>query len=84
MNNKVTFAALDQLLADLGFSKTPVDGSYLAYQHSPSDALLVVRRQRPRGIVDEKTLIVVRKILVEKGLIERDALESRLGANSAA
>ena len=84
MNSKVTSAALDRLLADLGFSRTPVEGSYLAYQHGPSDALLVVRSRRPRDKVDEKTLIVVRKILVEKGLIERDVLDSRLEANSAA
>ena len=78
MNNKVTFGALDRVLADLAFHKAPLDGSHIAYEHAPSDTLLVVPRHRPGDPVDEKTLIVVRKMLVEKGLIEPGELDSRL------
>ncbi len=83
MSNRVTFAILDRLLDDLGFVETTVPNSYVAYEHPPSGALLVLRLHRPADRVDPATLAHVRLQLVERGLIEPEAFDRLLQGTAA-
>jgi hypothetical protein len=83
MNDLITFGALDKLLKSLRFTRTVVSDSSVAYEHRPSDTLLALRPQPPAEEADPRTLIIVRKMLVERGLIEPDAFEKRVRKLSA-
>ena len=83
MRNPVTFADLRQFLLRLGFVETRVPKSHLVYQHASSGTVLTVRPYRPRDHVDATTLIVVRRHLVERGLIEAAAFERLLEGTAA-
>ncbi|MCI0461800.1 MAG: hypothetical protein L0Z62_33025 [Gemmataceae bacterium] len=78
MNKRIRFAALDRLLADFGFTKTPIDEFNVLYKHPPSGWRIVFPAHRPSDPVDPKSMIIVRKNLDERGVLEADEFEARL------
>ena len=83
MSKPVPFAALDNLLRRLGFAETAVPGSHVRYEHTPSGTVLVLRAHRPGELASWSDTTVVRRFLVEKGLIEGDAFERLLQEEAA-
>ena len=71
MNKGLTFAKLDLLLRSLGFAVTHVPTSHNLYEHAPSGAALVLRLFDVEETVDPGNLAVVRRVLVDNGLIDR-------------
>ena len=78
MNKPIIYRALRQFLLDLGFVETPLPKAHVQFKHPPSGTLLVFRAPLPEEPVPQATLVVIRKMLVENGLMERPALEERL------
>jgi predicted RNA binding protein YcfA (HicA-like mRNA interferase family) len=83
MADTVSFAALEQVLESLGFVSTRVPGSHVRYDH-PSGAVLVLRDHDGAEPVGPGNLAVVRRTLVENGLIDRARLEELLRERSLA
>jgi predicted RNA binding protein YcfA (HicA-like mRNA interferase family) len=81
-SNSFTFGDLDRLLGELDFTKIIVRGSHVAYEH-PSGALLMFPPHRANEKIDQKTEIVVRKVLDEFGLMEREQFENLAHKNSS-
>jgi predicted RNA binding protein YcfA (HicA-like mRNA interferase family) len=84
MNDTITFAALDEVLQSLGFVLTRVPGSHVAYEHPASGAALLLRDHEGREAVGPASLVVVRRTLVDNGLIDRTRLEGLLRQHSLA
>lgn len=82
MSNSITYATLDRVLTDLGFVVTTVPNSHTLYEHAESGALIMLRLHRPNDPVDPGTLLVVRKTVVDRGVIEPEAFERLLQKNS--
>jgi predicted RNA binding protein YcfA (HicA-like mRNA interferase family) len=78
MNKTVAFATLDSFLRRLGFTATTVAGSHLRYEHAPSGTVLVLREYHPTDPVTWADLTVVRRFLLERGLVEEEAFERLL------
>jgi hypothetical protein len=83
MRKAITFAKLDALLADLGFLVTIIPNSHTLYEHVESGTVLLLRLHRPRDVVDERTLAIVRKTVVDNGLAEPAAFEQLSQKTSA-
>lgn len=71
MSDKVSPARLHQLLDDLGFSRRRVPGSHFVFRHPPSDTLILLPEQE-NGFVPRTQVVAVRRMLIEKGLVEPD------------
>jgi len=80
----ITFAELDRALKALGFTVIRVPGSHVAYEHAGSGAVLVLRPHEQEEVIDVTTLAVVRRTLVENGLIDRAKWEDFLQERSLA
>jgi hypothetical protein len=74
----LTFARLDSYLAGLGFHVKPVEDSHVAYRHPASGAVIVLRPHRASDKVSQSVWVVVRRTLVENGLVEPESLEEWL------
>jgi hypothetical protein len=74
----VPFAALQRVLKGLGFVKTLVPGSHVVFEHAPSDTVFGFRLYKPREKVSVGDLLGVRKILDERGVVERDTFDEML------
>ena len=84
MNKCITFAELDRFLKALGFTFLRVPKSHLLYEHSPSGAVLVLRLFKSDDAIDLGTLTVVRRTLIDNGLIEPSRWEEFLRERSLA
>lgn len=80
MNNQITYKQFDELLLQLGFSRTCVQ-KWLRYQHKPSDLLIVVAAKEPNDLVRVTDAVSARRHLVEKGLISPSKLDEILSPN---
>jgi hypothetical protein len=83
MSNSITFATLDRVLADLGFVVTTIPNSHTLYEHAESGAVIMLRLHRPSDPVDPGTLLVVRKTVVDRGVVEPEVFEQLLQKTSA-
>ena len=83
MNETITFATLHQFLTRLGFEKTVVPGSHVAYEHPASGSVFMVRPHQPGDAVPWATQTSVRKQLSERGLIEPEEFDALFRSKSA-
>src|SRR5258707_368300 len=74
MTRNIPFRELRQYLQDLGFTEL-VQPTHFRFDHSPSGSILILRPYLPGQTVSEFDLAVVRKTLVERGVVEEAALE---------
>ncbi len=77
-NEQVPFGRLRQVLLDLGFVATVVSGPYLLFEHSPSGTLLPYREYQPGDSVNWADLVMTRRLLDERGLLDADDFEAVL------
>jgi hypothetical protein len=71
---QLPFQTLREFLIHLGFSERRGTSSFI-FEHPESETKLLFRLYSPKEKVDLKDLIVVRKMLDEKGVMERDNFE---------
>jgi hypothetical protein len=83
MNETLPFAALDEFLQKLGFEKIVVPKSHIGYRHADSDTIFMFRLYKPHDPVDRVNRASVRKLLLERGLIEPEDWDELLKAKSA-
>jgi hypothetical protein len=82
-SNNLSFAALRRILLDLDFVETVVPGSHVAFEHAPSDTVMMFRPYRPDERVGLADRLSVRRQLDERGLLPAESFDARLRKASA-
>jgi hypothetical protein len=77
------FAALRQLLLDLGFEEKTLPSGHAAYYHEASDTLILLRAYQPLDLVSVPDVLAVRSQLDAHGVLGADAFDARLRKASA-
>ncbi len=75
MTKRITFAQLERVLTGLGFRKKVVPKYCVAYEHPPTKTVLPVRLHKPKEIVPDYVMAMVRHQLEWQGVIETADLE---------
>jgi hypothetical protein len=78
-----TFGELRELLLEVGFSESPQEPGRLRFEHPATGTILLFRPHDTREIVNSRELVVVRRQLVDNGLIEGAAFDRFLERASA-
>ncbi len=81
--SNLSFAALRRLLLDLDFEEKAESASHIAFEHPPTDTLLLFRAYRPQEKVSVPDLLSVRKQLDERALLVADSFDNLLRKASA-
>jgi hypothetical protein len=82
--NGITFAELQQLLQRLGFCEiSSQQGKPLRFEHPETGTVLLFRPHGAREKVEVREMVVVRRQLVDNGLIEGSAFDQFLQKASA-
>jgi hypothetical protein len=77
--NGITFVELRELLLELGFrEKSPT-----RFEHPATKTILLFRGHGPKGMVNDREMLVVRRQLVDNGLIAASAFDRFLQKVSA-
>jgi len=74
----IPFDGLRKVLLDLGFVEAHVPGPYLLFEHAPSGTLLPYRAYEPGDPVSWADLVMTRRLLDERGIVEAKAFETSL------
>jgi hypothetical protein len=82
--SRPTFGTLRQVLLDLGFRTRTLPAGHIRFDHAPSDTLVILRPYKDDDTVDQGNLIGVRRLLDEKGVIDRDKFDELLRERSLA
>ena len=69
--SKVTYGQLTKALNSLGFQR-PKENEFLVFDNRKSDALIVLPKVDMRRTVGPAHLLMVEKMVVEKGVATRD------------
>jgi hypothetical protein len=77
-NDQVPFERLRKVLLDLGFEEKAIPGPYLLFRHTSSGTLLPYRAYQPRDSVLWHDLVMTRKQLDARGLLDEDTFETLL------
>jgi predicted RNA binding protein YcfA (HicA-like mRNA interferase family) len=84
MSRKVTAIELEELLQYLGFRQVAsIPGSHKAFKHDPSNAVVVLGWIPPDGQLNPSVVVGIRRLLDEKGVINRDSFDRKLENLSA-
>ncbi len=75
MSNRITFAQLDRVLADLKFRKTIVRGEGVVYDYAPTKTVLVVSTHRSNEMVPDYVLASIRHQLYAQDVISATEFE---------
>ena len=78
MRSTVTFSQVRRVLTDLGFQLTRRRPNVVGLEHPESDTLFLFRPYKDTDRVTPAEVVIVRKMLDEKGLLEPDAFEELL------
>jgi predicted RNA binding protein YcfA (HicA-like mRNA interferase family) len=78
MNSAVPFLALRDLLVGLGFRFQAEPGSHVAFRHSASRALIVLRFYQDDDLVSPTDLAIARRVPDEFGVLPREQFETTL------
>ena len=81
--NDITFGELRDLLLEVGFSECPREQGRLRFEHPVIDTVLLFRPYRASEVVNQRDMAVVRRQLVDNGLIEGAAFDRFLERASA-
>ena len=80
--NGITFAELRELLLSVGFSER-VEPTRRTFTYPSSATFLLFRPYSPKDRVSDRDMLVVRRQLLDNGLIESSALDRFLEKASA-
>ena len=75
-SDRITYKQLDDLLVQLGFSRSRVEPKWIRYVHTASDTMIVLADKQPDQPVRITDAFSARLCLVEKGLIAEAELEA--------
>lgn len=78
MHRNIIFSDLEKFLLKLGFTALRISGSHKVFQHSSSQALVILPAYEQQAYVHPVHLLAVRRILIENELIDRNAFDSFL------
>ncbi len=79
MSRKVTETEIENLLHHLGFQQVAcIPGSHKAFQHGPSDAVVVLGCYPPDEQLNPAVVVGIRRLLDEKGVIDSDSFDHKL------
>jgi hypothetical protein len=70
-----TFEELRDLLLRLGFREAPPEPDRLRFMHPTTGTILLFRPQQPGQTVTDREMVVVRRQLVDNGLIDAGAFD---------
>lgn len=68
--NGMTFEELRLLLLDLGFQEAVTETTHFRFEHAATGTVLLFRSYRANEFVGDRDILVVRRQLVDNGLIE--------------
>lgn len=78
MNKTITFKALERLLLHLGFVAGDTPAGHLIFHHRPTDTILAFPAYAADDEVRADHLMVTRKMVTERGILENDAYDQLL------
>jgi predicted RNA binding protein YcfA (HicA-like mRNA interferase family) len=84
MSKPTTFAHLQGFLQGLGFQSKLIPGSHLYFQHPECGALIVLRLYRSEEEVSITDLALVRRVLDDYGIVDRERFDQLLQEKSLA
>ncbi len=82
-SDRMTYKQLDDLLVQLGFSRTHVEPKWLRYEHPASDTMIVLVDKKQDEPVRLTDAVSARRHLVEKGLITEKEIEAILSHSAS-
>ena len=80
--DRITYKQLDALLTHLEFSRTHVEPKWLRYEDASSDTWIFLVDKKPDEIVRVTDAFSARHLVVEKGLISEEEMESIFSQNA--
>jgi predicted RNA binding protein YcfA (HicA-like mRNA interferase family) len=83
-SKRITFASLQSFLESLGFQSKTIPGSHCYFQHPDSGALIVLRLYQPDEEFALADRALVRRVLDDWGIMERDRFDELLQEHSLA
>lgn len=83
MTERITFAQLETILAELGFAKSIIPGSHVNYEHPEVGMLAPVRLHQAREAVPSYVVATVRHDLEVLGVITGSEFEQMLKVAAA-
>jgi hypothetical protein len=81
--NGITFEELRELLLDLGFSESSQPPNRIRFEHPATGTVLLFRAFDSNETVNDPEIVVVRRQLLDNGLIEAPVFERFLERASA-
>ncbi len=81
--NGIAFGELRELLLEVGFSESPQERDRLRFEHPVTATILLFRPYDSDEAVSHRDMVVVRRQLVDNGLIEGAAFDRFLERASA-
>lgn len=75
LHSTITYGELDSLLGRLGFVPVSTSGPQKVFENPAFDALVVLPPAGADELVRPHHLVAVRKLLIEKGIIDEDAYD---------
>ena len=82
--SRLTFAALEGFLRQLGFQARSVPGSHVVFEHPGAAVHVLLRPYRPEEEVEPAALAYVRRTLDEWGILDRARFDDELRQRSLA
>jgi hypothetical protein len=79
----IAFGELRDLLLELGFSESPQEQDRLRFEHPVTGTVLLFRAYGSGETVSQRDMVVVRRQLVDNGLIDEPAFDRFLERASA-
>jgi len=83
MSDRVTYTQLDAVLSQLGFRKSAGPASHVVYRHDATETRLLFPKHRARDWVPSASIVGMRKLLVDRGVVAAEQLEEMLLAAAA-
>ncbi len=80
----ILFANLQDFLQGLGFTSKVIPGSHVYFQHPDAGALIVLRLYRSEEEVGPTDQVLVRRVLDDYGIVERERFDMLLQEHSLA
>ncbi len=81
--NGITFGELREFLLEMGFSESSQQPNRIRFQHPATATVLLFRAYDANETVNDREMVVVRRQLVDNGLIEGAAFDRFLERASA-